>query len=243
MTGNGLALSAAVLMVALAGGSMASEILLVADFDGLTPGLPLETGGPFLGEPIGMSPDGVSATIDGSVMGSNSVRLEDTGDWGTAWVRFEFLPPYEIDSGTITLSMDLLFPAIESYFVKIREKYTSASSFGEVWFDETGRIGMIDARGFAGYLGSYRTGVVEHLELVYDMDTGTYDVILNGDVVLDNRAHHVTTGRGVGSILIAPQSDPDLDGVFFVDNILVFTSAVVANEQSTWGSIKALFLD
>jgi hypothetical protein len=231
----------AVSVMILASGSATAGVLLFADFEAVAPGEVLGTGGPLVGEPVSISSSGLLATIDGVAMGSHSLRLEDTGTWGTAVVRFEFLPPYQIGAGTVSLSMDLLFPALESYSIRVRERGTSACTFGEVWFEDTGRFGLLDTRGFAGYVGIYRPGIVEHLELVYDMTTGTYDVLFNGVVVLNDRAHGANADCDVGALLIGPQHDADIDGVFFVDNILVDVPEVVPNANSTWGTVKAAF--
>ncbi len=77
-----------------------------------------------------------------------------------------------------------------------------------------------DQNGVVGQIGSYDIGRPFPVMLVFDMDTWTYDVWLDGMRVVDDRAHGITDS-GVGQVLFGCLHDPDLNGVFNVDNILV----------------------
>jgi hypothetical protein len=57
--------------------------------------------------------------------------------------------------------------------------------------------------------------------VVFNMFAGTYDVVLDSRLVLQNESHGVAS-RGVGSVLFGCASDPDTSGRFFVDAINAF---------------------
>lgn len=72
------------------------------------------------------------------------------------------------------------------------------------------------------------------------MYTGTFDVVMGGVLLLDARPFAVE--RGVGSVLFGTLSDPDFDGMMWVDDILVEADAVPTPvESASWGRIKTLW--
>ena len=90
-------------------------------------------------------------------------------------------------------------------------------------FGSSGEVLYSDANGSDesdSTIGSYETGRLCPIMLSFDMDAGTYDVWWDGMLVLDDETHAIA-GRGVGSIVIGTDSDVDLDGRFYVDQISV----------------------
>ncbi|MEJ2723022.1 MAG: C25 family cysteine peptidase, partial [bacterium] len=61
------------------------------------------------------------------------------------------------------------------------------------------------------------------MTLAFDMDSGTYNVWFDGDLILEDETHGVWT-RGVGAVLLGLENDPDLEGQVFVDNLRVAIS-------------------
>ncbi|MCB1151524.1 hypothetical protein KDK88_08225, partial [bacterium] len=71
-------------------------------------------------------------------------------------------------------------------------------------------------------------------------DAGTYDVLLDDVLLLDDRAHGITED-GVGGVLFATSHDVDLDGTFSIDNLLVTADSITAAESATFSAVKRLW--
>ncbi|MHC4589736.1 MAG: hypothetical protein ACYTAQ_10460 [Planctomycetota bacterium] len=221
----------AVVLVAImvsAGGRAGASTLLEADFDDKTIDAPIGTGGAAVGEPVSVSPN-IIATVRAAPFATPSLEIVDNNDdppsgfAGAA--RFEFIGSAEITTGVVTINAELWFDVLENYNLYVREQGTSAQSFVSIKFLASGNIDANDADGSLGIIGSYETGRVYPVSLVYDMDAGTYDVHLDGSLVVAGEPHGVV-GRGVGAVLFGTAHDLNLDGRFYVDNISVVLSVV-----------------
>jgi len=85
-----------------------------------------------------------------------------------------------------------------------------------------GVISFFDADDLAPAIttSSYTAGVPLDFEVVYDMDAGTYDLSIDGALILDDELHDVT-GRGLGRLQFGSGSDFDIGDCFTVDDVLV----------------------
>jgi hypothetical protein len=101
---------------------------------------------------------------------------------------------------------------------------------------------LSDQQGYAGQIGTYEAGRLFRVIWEFDMDTGTYDVWLDGEQVVDDRVHGVISD-GIGSVHFGPYGDSDTDGSYNVDAIMV-TDYFQATpmERGSWGRIKARFV-
>jgi hypothetical protein len=73
------------------------------------------------------------------------------------------------------------------------------------------------------------------------MDTGTYDVWLDGELIVEDLAHGITD-RGVGNVLFGCGTDSDLDGHFNADAISVTDLfQETPAETQCWGRIETAF--
>jgi hypothetical protein len=222
--------------------TFAETVYLEATFDDKPLDMPIGTGGAELGEPVEVDPS-IIATVRGTPMPSPCLELRDNDGFAAGSADFEFIGSAEITTGIVAISCNLWFhalaPGYTSYFY-IREREGAAETFTNLRFDPDGTVWHFDENNTAGViLGSYEIGRVYPVSLVFDMDAGTYDVWLDGLLVLDAEDNGIT-GRGIGSLLVGCGDDPDLESLFSVDDILVSDTFTPVMSR-TWGEIKGLF--
>lgn len=200
----------------------AQTVHLEADFDDLTIDAPIGIGGPELGQPTY-----VSATIEAIVrdepMATPCLEIADHDDYAAGAVRFDFLDDAEITSGFATIRCELWFPSHvcgDGFSVMVREHGSSAAGFTDLYFTSDGFLLALDATFHSVLLAEYDVGRVHSLAICHDLDAGDYDIWFDDVPVLVGEPHEVV-GHGVGAVLFGCVHDPDLDGVFCVDNVLV----------------------
>ncbi|MCP3904862.1 MAG: hypothetical protein GY715_14645 [Planctomycetes bacterium] len=193
--------------------------ILEAGFDDKVIDAPIGTGGPEEGEPVTVAPQ-IVATVRGAPFETPCLEIVDNSTSAAGTARFEFLGRREVTTRTITLNADLWFDVMDDYDVRVREQSSSAQSFVNVGFYQSGIIQVSDADSFLGTIGTYETDRVYPMSLVFDMDADTYDLYLDGCLIVQDEPHGVV-GRGPGALLIGTGHDPDLAGRLFVDNISV----------------------
>jgi hypothetical protein len=150
----------------------------------------------------------------------------------------------EITTGTVVVAADLWFDALadgDSCKVDVREHSSNQSQFAELVFTEDGSIKLDYGGSSTGVIGQFVTDRAFRVILDFDMDGGTFDVWLDGMLVIDDLAHGVTD-RGIGKVRFGTLFDADSDGRFYVDAIKVtdYFEATAIDKQS-WGRIKARF--
>ncbi|MBM3286851.1 MAG: T9SS type A sorting domain-containing protein [Candidatus Eisenbacteria bacterium] len=209
-----LLLTAAALLAPAA----SATVYLKADFDDKLVGLHIGMGGAALGEPV--SRIGVADTVRGGAMPTPCLDIMDNSTTSAGNLRFEFLESQEVTAGGLVISMNLWFPAYEQFFIYIREQGTSARSFLNLRFAESGAVSCSDANGDNGVIGSYETGRHYRVWIFFAMDTGLYSVYLDGAPAIISEDHGVTD-RGVGAVLLGCSYDTDRDGRFYVDDLSV----------------------
>jgi hypothetical protein len=203
--------------LALAAAPAGADTLLSADFSGMTAGQPVGTGGPTAGEP------------------------DDENSVSTGAVHFGFLDDAEVTTGVVEIFAKFWFTEHESFTFSVREPHFAAYSFTDISFGDDGSVSVNDAAGFAGMAGTDETGRAIEMFVIHDLDAGTYDIWRDGALVLDDRAHGIV-GHGVGGLYAGINWDPDLDGVFYMDDLHGTTGPFTANESMTWGDVKTTWL-
>jgi hypothetical protein len=199
-------------------------LVLDADFDTKTVGQPIGYGGAALGEPTLASPGLTSVVVDVG-MGNRILRLDAPPTGSARTMRWEFLHNAEIRTGMVAFDLDVGFGVLDNYQIYIREATSSTSSFTTLRFFSNGTISLSDAGGSAGLAGvSYAANQVYRVRLIYDMDSATYTAMLNDTVLVENRAHGVSTGRGIGAIATGIQSSAVVGGPMFIDALQVGAS-------------------
>jgi hypothetical protein len=223
---------------AIASGAAADEIYLSADFESHEADSAIGTGGAAVGEPIQVT-SFVTAIVRAIPMASQSLEIQDIDDYTAGYAWFEFLDSVEVTGGQLTIAADLWFQELEDYTISIREQGSLGVNFTDISFNSGGGFIANDGDGYAPNLGTYEIGRLYPIVLCFDMDAGTYDLWFDRQLVFSDRTHG-GPGEGIGSVLFKMTGDPDLDGLFNVDNILVSDSFTPV-DASTWGEIKAHF--
>jgi hypothetical protein len=213
-----------------------AQLLLDADFDDKTINAPIGTGGAAVGEPSLVTD--VTAIVRGSPFTSPSLEIQDDDDYYSGYVDFDFLEEAEISSGFVSAAFDMWFPTVENYILGVRESGSATCYYLDLEFQDDGDVKARDSAGNVSIDSTYPTGRVVPVEIVFDMDAGTYDLFYDGSLVLDDRAHGVESGCGVGSVYFGISDDPDFDGAYSVDNISVtaylFRAGFEAGDVSEW---------
>lgn len=214
--------------------------LLTADFDTEVVDQTVPTGGAAAGQPQSVD-SGLGAVVRATPFATPSLELTDQSTTGARTVTFQFLGDEEVTTGVVEITVNLWFPAVESFSFLVREADSSAFDFLDMTFADNGGVFISDQAGFATSLPSYPLGRSVPLIVVYDLDAGTYDLSLDGSLVLDDRAHGVV-GRGIGRLLIGVNFDSDTDGTFFLDDLhvvrdpVVFSDGFEAGDLSGWST-------
>ncbi len=209
---------------------------LDADFEGMTPDETIGTGGPALGEPIALY--NCVTTVRSAPLPSTCLEFDDETDYGSGYATFEFLDDIEIMSGTVEISATLWFAEQNGYLFSVREHGHNAAQLTSITISGNGNVYVNDANGSLGDVAVYDLGRAIELRIEHDLDAGTYDLWWDGALVVDDRAHGVTE-YGIGRLLIGINHDPDLDGLFYMDDLLVEASIITANSAESWGTVKA----
>lgn len=220
--------------------SVTAQVLLDADFDDKSIDTPIGLGGAEVGEPTYLS--SVSAMVRDSPMASSALEFQDIVTSGTGFARFDFLDLAEVTSGVVRITCELWFAEFEDFTFDIRESGSASRTFATLKFQSSSTIrwGDFDTPG-NNPIGTYEIGRPLQLRFEYDMDAGTYELELDGELLLEDETHGITD-RGVGSVSMGCDNDADLLGALYVDNLYVVTPHVFADgfESGTtdeWSSV------
>lgn len=206
-------------------GEVPLPLVLDADFDDKTLAGPIDTGGAEVGEPATIS-DGLLTEIIDPTLSNPILQLQNTTAGLARAMRWQFLDDIEIDSGLVAFDVDLEFAVRDNYQVLIRESGSSGSNFATLRFFTAGNITLADSNAVAASLPalSYNAGQLYRLRMIYNIDAGTYSVLLDNTELVVDRAHGVSNGRGVGSIIFAFQSNASAAAEFSIDALQVGAS-------------------
>jgi YVTN family beta-propeller protein len=213
-------LAALLVLIGASATAQADTVYLQADFDDKEIDAPIGTGGAAVGEPVYVGSQ-ITAIVRDEPFPTPSLEIADNDDYAAGTARFEFLGGVEVSSGMLYMAADLWFEEYEDFIVLVREQGSSACSFASIYFSDGGGVYIRDEGGDHGLVGLYETGRIVPLMLVYDLDLGTYDFWFDGDLLLADEPHDVTTCSGIGSFLFGCGHDENLDGRMYVDNIYV----------------------
>ncbi len=225
------------LTASLGAGAARADILLEADFDNQLLDAPVGTGGAAVGEPVSFGAQ-ITAIVRAAPFTTPSLEITDNSSGSAGSVGFELLGSAEVTSGVMSINAKLWFDSLDKYFLYVREQGSSSDSFLSMTFGATGSISARDEDTSTGVvIGSYDTGRLFPISLVYDMDANTYDIYLDGSLALENEPHGVV-GSGVGTVYFGIGYDEDLTGRYYVDDISVcegdYPTAVDENGCYFW---------
>jgi len=218
-------------------------VFLEANFDDKPIDEPIGTGGPVFGEPVSVG-WAIKAVVRDAPMTTPCLEIKDNDNYSAGAARFEFRESLEITHGLVIISATLRFETLgpgHSFFIYVREQGSSAQSFTNIRFQSTGDVRVDDENGSAGVIGTYPVGRSYPVSIAFDMDSGTYDIYLDGVLTLVNKAHGISS-RGVGAALFGCSHDPDVEGTFYVDDIFVTNDhSTVETQSATWEKVKSLY--
>ncbi len=195
-------------------------LILDVDLEQQMIGQMIGTGGAVLGEPVSITP-GVLTEIITTGVNDQALLVSLSNSGGSRAIRWEFLNQIELSSGIVVIEMDVHFDVLDRYQVLIREQSSNASSFLNLRFNDQGLILASDGGGFIGTLGVYEIDRVYRLNMSFDMDNETYSIRLDGELLLENRSHGVSSGRGIGAVLTGFQSNSSTTAAFVIDDLQV----------------------
>jgi hypothetical protein len=224
--------------------AVAAEIIyLEANFDDKPLDMPIGTGGAEAAEPVDVSHK-VIATVRGTPMPTPCLEVQDNAEIGAGSASFEFLAGAEITTGVVAITCSFWFhepgPGCNA-FLSVREQggLSGGEIFTDLIFVADGSVEHYDENSVSGVIGAFEAGSVCPVALVFDMEAGTYDVWLDGELVLDDEDHGVTA-RGIGRVGFGCTHDPDLEGSFSVDDVRVTDTFPTPVTPATWGRLKRL---
>lgn len=200
--------------------------LLAAGFDNKPLDQPIGTGGAALGEPASIGYR-LNAIVRDDVMPGKSLAVGwDEPNMGTSSIRFRWLDEADIRTGIVSISLLITPSHAHQYGVVVRESARSTKSFGYLFFRSSGHAELSDAASgqypvpLSGF--AWTPGQSYLIEWVFDMDTGTSDLSINGIRYIENRAHQVDMqDEGLGSLLISIAGSSSVEQRLDVDDILV----------------------
>lgn len=180
-------------------------LVLDADFDDKPLGQPIGTGGATEGEPLALGSLTTSVVDTGG--GNRALAVSnDLSSTSARRMRFGLVDDQEVTAGPLSIRFTFRAGNRDRFSVLIREALGSARNFMSMSLSESGIIAFSDAAGVAAVnAGSYSADTDHVFELRFDMDAGTYDVLLDDAVILADRAHGIAD-RGVGALLIGYQA-------------------------------------
>ncbi|MGB0134899.1 hypothetical protein [Dokdonella sp.] len=229
--------------------NVALPLVLDADFEDKKPGQPIGEGGAELGEPVEFSPLLAQAAV--SLSASNiGLQLVNTSPDFAQFAHWEFLKDIQIRSGIVAFEMDVRFSKYEQHMIRVHEKSGSTYLFGGVYFlpdptnNSRGLVVIADEGGSAGAVGSFDINVFYRLQMIFDMDQGTYTVKLADRVLVEDRPHEVAEGIGIGSLHTGFAERGQISAPMQIDNLQVgssdarsIPSALTFLQEPTEGSV------
>lgn len=207
--------------LAMAGGS--SEVLLDAHFDDKPVNQPIGTGGAAAGEPVWHHSQ-LQAIVrqDPADPANRLLELSGTALLASAIANFHFIDAVEVNHGQLLVSVELTFPTADfsRAALLLREQGGGAANFTSLYFTP-GTMAFQDGAGTAAPGRPFTLGEPLRIDILHDLDTGRYDVLVDGVAHVQNRLHGVT-GRGIGTVRLGVMPYGEhRDALFLADNLLV----------------------
>ncbi len=214
-------------ILAVSSAGAQNENLLMADFDSHSPG-PIGTGGPALGEPVAVVGCQPVVNVGGKL------RIEDEATTSVSTAIFEFLDSAELMSDLLTISFTVYPANYNDYQISISEQGGTAYNFLTIDFESATQRIFYSDHNDAGpnhdieWLIDPMNVVVE-----FNLNDGLYNVWWNDDLLIEDQAYGIPA-HGIGRITFGCSDDPDLAGVFYVDNIEVHQVNITPIILSGW---------
>lgn len=217
-------LSALLLLFAaqLRAGSNPDIILLAAPFNDQTLNAQIGTGGAAQGQPVSIASQLQAFVVPAGVLPTPSLRVTPVASGAARFVVFAFLNDEEVSAGEVRIGFVLKPAQLDNFLVNVRERDGAANDYATLRLGSGGTIAIADAAAPGSTaIGSYAAGATLVFELRFRMDTGRYDIYLNGARIAADRAHGLTT-LGVGSVWFGSDSSTASGSNVFVDDVYAY---------------------
>ncbi len=233
-----LALLPAVLAAGPSGGAgsgaPAWTTVLSADFQAFGAEQSLVPGSAAEGRPASIDPN-LSVLVRDTPMASRSAQFSWIQVIGSGAVRFEFVDGAEPRTGVVSVRFDLHPQVPDRYSVFLREGDGAAQMFGDLLLNGTGTVRANDSAGSTLLPWTWQPGRTYALHWLYDLDAGTYDLRVDGRVLLAGRGHGIDLSdpaqAGLGSVSFGLDNGASANAVASFDNVLVRHAASIQAED------------
>ena len=190
---------------------------LYADFDNKALGQPIGNRGATFGEPIVLSD--LDTSVIETTPGHNVLRVSNNlSSTAARRLRWEMMGNAEIIVGEVNMSFDLKPSALDRYSILVRESSGSSKSFLTLTLTPAGTLTASDESGTIGQI-NYTANAPMHFELVFDMDTRTSRMTVNGSTIFNLRAFGIND-RGIGRLFVGYGSGSN-GSSFDLDNLSI----------------------
>ncbi len=196
----------------------AIPLVLAADFEDKNLGQTIGTGGALMGEPVSVDIGLDTKVVNTSVSKALSVSNPGGGELSLDW---EFIHDIEFTNGFIAVDMDIEFSVLDNYQISFVKHTGIKETFTTVNFAKNSEISITDSDGSAGVVGQYEAEQMYQLRLIYNMDTGLYNVELNSEVLLEEHPHDFNTGNGTAVLKTGFHPNSNKNSEFTIDNLYV----------------------
>lgn len=200
-------------------------ILLDAHFDDKTVDQPIGTGGAEAGEPMT-----VSSILDAIVRqdaddpDNRVLELSTVNVASSSAIRFEFIEHTEVEQGRLLVSVQITVPDPDfgQASLYLREATSAGKRFLDLALQTSGWVNISDAAGFVANIpNAFQIGQPMLVEVMHDLDERTYDLLIDGVYVVEDRAHGIAD-RGIGAIIFSLLNRPEFEETrVMIDDLLV----------------------
>ncbi len=202
-------------------------VVLDADFEDQLLGQSIPLGGAALGQPVEATAEIDSLIITSTATGQ-ALNLQQTISGNQGGMRFRLLGDSAYTAGMMDIRFDVIFDQLDEYRIAFHEAFGDAITFSEIKFFDDGAISITDASGtFGMFSGTFAGGVVYPIQLVINLDTQTYCMYFDGDLLFAERNISWGNGDGLGAVVFGFQETASNAASMTLDNVLVGASADV----------------
>lgn len=203
-------------------GSNPDILLLAATFNDQPLGAQIGTGGAIQGQPVSIASQLQAFVMPAGVLPTPSLRITPLATGTARFVVFTFLDGAEVAAGEARIGFVLKPAQLDNFIINVRERDGAANDYATLRLGSGGTIAIADAAApMTTAIGSYSVGATLVFELRFRMDTGRYDIFLNGARIAADRAHGLTT-PGVGSVWFGSDSSTASGSSWFVDDVYAY---------------------
>ncbi|MCB1583855.1 MAG: hypothetical protein R3E90_10085 [Marinicella sp.] len=202
-------------------------LVLDADFENQVLGQSIPLGGAAVGEPVAATAE-IDSLIVNSTISGLALNLQQTMSGSEGGMRFRLLGDSSYTTGWLDISFDVSFDQLDDYQIVLNDAFGHAVNFSELQFFDNGSITITDASGtFGMFSGSYTSEEVYPIQLIINLDTQTYCMYFNGDLLFPERNIAWGNGEGFGALNFGFQASASNSASMVLDNIKVGASSDV----------------